>query len=101
MFDEYPSKPTCFVRQRLHTCFPDFLSVKPDIIIDKDSSNSFVQTVIRSVSALEMLRNRAIQIDNYLHTYLLTYLHSNLERNFMASLSQQRETVTIQKIDPR
>jgi len=33
---------------------------------------------IRSVSALKVLRNRALQIDIYLLTYLLTYLYDSL-----------------------
>jgi len=50
--------------------FYGFLSLKPDTKIDK---GSLVQTHIRSVSALQVLRNRAIQIDIYLLTYLLTF----------------------------
>jgi len=59
--------------------FYGFLSLKPDTKIDK---GSLVQTDIRSVSALQVLHNRAVlQIDIYLLIYLLIDIH------FMASLS--------------
>ena len=38
---------------------------------------------IRNVSALEVLRNRALQIDMYLLTYLLTYVLSSQNFDYM------------------
>ena len=68
-----------FCASTLAYLFYGFLSLKPDTKIDK---GSLVQTDIRSVSALQVLHNRAVlQIDIYLLIYLLIDIH------FMASLS--------------